>query len=68
MAVGQTGVIGPLGGASARNLRKLMALGVTPGTRVRLVRRFPSYVMRLGFTQVAVDREIAEEIPVELDA
>ncbi len=45
-------------------LSKLMALGVLPGCRVRLLQRFPSFLFRIGLSQMAVDRTIAEAIYV----
>ncbi len=43
------------GGAVA----KLAALGILPGARVRLVQRYPAYVFRLGFGEVAIDSALA---------
>ena len=45
-------------------LSKLMALGVLPGCRVRLLQRFPSFLFRIGLSQMAVDGTIAEAIYV----
>ncbi len=39
-----------------------MAMGVLPGFDVSLIQRYPSYVFRVGQTQIAVDEEIASEI------
>jgi DtxR family Mn-dependent transcriptional regulator len=43
-------------------LKKLMAMGVTPGMPIRIIQRFPSHVFETGRTQIAVDEEIANEI------
>lgn len=43
-------------------LQKLMAMGVTPGMRIRVIQRFPSHVFQIERTQIAVDEEIADEI------
>ena len=51
-------------GDGGGTLSKLMALGVLPGCRVRLLQRFPSFLFRLGLSQMAVDRTIAEAIYV----
>lgn len=48
-------------------VQKLLALGVVPGARVKLLQRFPTYVILIGFTQIAVDRHIARAVRVELD-
>ena len=44
------------------SIRKLMAMGVLPGFDVSLIQRYPSYVFRVGQTQIAVDADIASEI------
>ncbi|MBU5292868.1 ferrous iron transport protein A [Anaerosalibacter bizertensis] len=46
-------------------IRKLMAMGVFPGSSVKVIQTFPSYVFQVGYTQVAVDKEIARTIVVE---
>jgi DtxR family transcriptional regulator, Mn-dependent transcriptional regulator len=47
-------------------LQKLMAMGVLPGVPVKLLRTFPSYVFEAGYSQFAVDADIAKEIYVRL--
>ena len=37
-------------------------MGVTPGMPIRVIQRFPSHVFETGWTQIAVDEEIANEI------
>ena len=44
--------------------RKLAALGLLPGTKIQLVQAFPAYVVRLGFSELALDRELAEHVRV----
>ncbi len=61
---GDRGVIERIDPSDRRKLRKLMAMGVFPGAPVRVVQTFPAYVFCVGFTQVAVDREMAEYISV----
>lgn len=41
-----------------------MALGVMPGATINLMQRFPSYVISVGYTQLAMDRETADLIKV----
>ena len=45
-------------------LDKLTTFGMLPGTVVRLHQRQPSFVVILGETQLAIDREIAQHIYV----
>jgi DtxR family Mn-dependent transcriptional regulator len=51
---------------SRKRLEKLSALGIVPGSRLRLLQRTPSYVLQIGQTTVAVDRDITDEIYVKL--
>ncbi|MFN4217840.1 MAG: FeoA family protein [Candidatus Bipolaricaulia bacterium] len=47
-----------------RMLHKLTALGLLPGVRVRLLRKFPCYLIELGHAQIALDGELASAIVV----
>jgi DtxR family Mn-dependent transcriptional regulator len=48
-----------------KRLDRLSAMGLTPGTLVKLHQRQPSFILDLGETQLAVDRDIAAEIYVK---
>ena len=50
---------------SHSRLDRLSAMGVVPGSIVKLHQKKPSYVIQLGETMVAVDREITKEIFVK---
>ncbi|MBW1669359.1 MAG: ferrous iron transport protein A [Deltaproteobacteria bacterium] len=47
-------------------LQKLMSMGVLPGVAVEVTQTYPSYVFKIGHTQIAVDREIAKDIFLRL--
>ena len=47
-------------------MQKLMSIGVLPGMSVNLLQKFPSYVLQLGQSQFAVDKELASSIYVRL--
>lgn len=64
---GQGGRIAYIQMNSPRRLQKLMAMGVLPGVSVTLLRRFPSFVFEAGYTQFAVDEDIAADIYVRLN-
>jgi len=66
MQPGECGTIAYLHADRHELLRKLMALGMLPGTPVQLIRTFPSYVFRLGETEYAVDKDIASAVYVRL--
>ena len=63
---GQRGQIAYIRMADPKRLQKLMAMGVLPGVPIALVHRSPSYVFETGYSQFAVDREIAADIYVRL--
>lgn len=42
----------------------LVALGVVPGAVLTLVQRYPAFVVRMGHTEFALDRELAGRIHV----
>jgi len=61
---GDEGVVAYLATREYREVQKLMAMGILPGIDVKLIRRFPSYVFQLGYSQFTVDRSLAEVIYV----
>ncbi|HEU5359948.1 MAG TPA: metal-dependent transcriptional regulator [Candidatus Deferrimicrobiaceae bacterium] len=50
---------------SRRRLEKLSSLGIVPGSRMRLLQKNPSFVLEIGETTVAVDKDITDEIYVK---
>ncbi len=50
---------------SHSRLDRLSAMGVVPGSVVRLHQKRPSYVIQLGETMIAVDKDITKEIFVK---
>jgi len=47
-------------------LRRLLAMGAVPGAPISLLQTRPSYVFAVGHTQIAVDRETAQDIYVRV--
>jgi Fe2+ transport system protein FeoA len=47
---------------------RLAAAGVLPGTEVRLVQRWPAYVVAIGFAELALDREAARHVRVRRES
>ncbi len=45
-----------------KKMQKLMAMGVLPGNRIRLIQSFPSYIFSVGFSEFAIDTNMAREI------
>jgi len=64
LKVGEKGTITFMTPKYLSGLQTLSSLGVIPGTLIRLYQRHPSYVIEIGETQIAIDREIAENIYV----
>jgi ferrous iron transport protein A len=53
-----------LEGASSTTQRRLFSLGFVPGEQLLLEQRTPAYVVKVGWTRVALDRETAERVTV----
>ena len=49
----------------SKKLQKIMNLGLLPGSKIQLIQKFPIFVFQLGNTQLAVDKELANEIYVK---
>ena len=56
---GAAGRVAYLSTRDNREVQKLMAMSVLPGTDISLIRRFPSYVFQIGYSQFTVDKELA---------
>ncbi len=66
LQVGQRGRIAYIRMSNPQRAQKLMAMGVLPGVSVALLHRSPSYVFEAGYSQFAVDEEIAADVFVRL--
>ncbi len=63
---GELGTVAALKTEDEAVIRKLMAMGVTPGISITLEQRFPSYIIKVGRTRAALDRETAQSIFVKM--
>lgn len=63
---GQSGEVVEIRTKQNERLLKLSALGVVPGTLVRLQQRSPAYIIWVGETQVSLDADVAREIRLRL--
>lgn len=66
MRPGQSGTVVSIDARKAARLDRLSTLGVVPGSQVTLVQRQPAYVLRAGFTELSLEREVADEIVIEV--
>ena len=67
LAVGDTGYVHSLLIDDQTLLRKLMALGLLPGVRIKLIQKYPAFVLQMGYTQIAIDRQLAGVIKITPD-
>lgn len=47
-------------------MNKFTAMGILPGLTIQLLRKTPSYLFKMGESQFAIDRNLAEKIRVRL--
>ncbi len=59
---GDAGEIAYIQTEDDKKMQKLMAMGVLPGNRIRLIQTFPSYIFRVGYSEFAIDTNMAREI------
>lgn len=59
---GEEGEIAYIQTEDAKKMQKLMAMGVLPGNKIKLVQSFPSYIFRVGYSEFAIDSNLAREI------
>lgn len=64
---GKSGKIAYIQMKDPQRLQKLMAMGVLPGVPLRVIRNSPSYVFEAGYSQFAVDEDIAADIYVRVN-
>jgi len=64
---GMRGQIVRIDQTNKTRLRKFLAMGLLPGVNMELLRRFPSYLIKMGHTQIAIDAEMAAGIYVRTD-
>ena len=67
LEVKDRGTIAYLAINDLERLNKLMAVGALPGISVTMIQKFPSYVFKIGQSQFAIDKEMAEGIYIRLE-
>ncbi len=60
------GVIAFLNTKDVANVQKLLSMGLLPGTQIKLIRNYPSYVFQIGYSQFTIDEHMAENIHIKL--
>ncbi|MFA6568602.1 MAG: metal-dependent transcriptional regulator [Victivallales bacterium] len=66
LSPGQNGKIAYIHTRDSSKLQKMMAIGVVPGMKIKLLQCFPSFLFKTGNSQFAVDESIAGEIFVRM--
>lgn len=67
LAVGEAGFVHSLMIEDHTLMRKLMSLGLLPAVRVKLIQKYPAYVLQIGYTQIAIDRQLAVAVKITPD-
>jgi len=67
LEAGSIGKIAYITSKRHQRLQRLMAMGIIPGLPVKLIQRYPSFVIQVEETQIALDTELAEEIHVRCE-
>ncbi|HAX85150.1 MAG TPA: ferrous iron transport protein A [Cyanobacteria bacterium UBA11370] len=62
VTIGTAGTVAALKTEDETMLRRLTAMGVSPGISITLEQQFPSYIIKVGRTRAALDRETAKTI------
>ncbi len=66
LSPGQGGKIAYIHTRDGSKMQKMMAIGVVPGMKIRMLQNFPSFLFKLGNSQFAVDESMAKEIFVRI--
>ncbi|MFQ5538655.1 MAG: FeoA family protein [Gemmatimonadota bacterium] len=56
---GTMGVVSCLTDPEHPRAARLASLGILPGVPVRVVQTYPAFVLRMGYTEIALDRDLA---------
>ncbi len=60
------GLITAIRSKDEKIVKKLLAMGVHTGMQITLEQTFPSFIIRVGRTRIAIDKEIASSIKVRV--
>jgi DtxR family transcriptional regulator, Mn-dependent transcriptional regulator len=62
LSVGESGRIAYMTTREHARLMKLSALGISPGINLKLLQKWPSFVVQCDETEIALDRDVARNI------
>jgi DtxR family Mn-dependent transcriptional regulator len=64
LQIGETARVAYFSTREHSRLLKLSALGISPGTSIKLIQKWPAYVVQCEETEVALEPEVAKDIHV----
>jgi Fe2+ transport system protein FeoA len=59
---GKSAIVERFNNSKENSLNKLLAMGIVPGRILQVVQTYPVFILQIDQTQVAMDKELAEEI------
>ena len=62
LKTGESAVVKRLITEESKNLQKLLAMGILPGRLVKVLQRYPAYILEIDRTQAAMDTQLAKKI------
>lgn len=62
--VGETAAVAYILTRNHPRLHKLMSFGIAPGVKIRMHQKFPSYIIQVEETQIALEKEVISDIYV----
>jgi ferrous iron transport protein A len=60
------GMITAIKNKDERIVKKLLAMGVHKGMQITIEQTFPAFIIRVGRTRIAIDKDIASSIKVKV--
>lgn len=66
MTRGESGIIKRMGKLTESDLRKLLSLDLVPETNICLLSHFPSFVIKSDYSELVIDKKLANEIWAEV--
>ena len=66
MKKGQAGKVAYIHSLNEKKIQKLISMGVLPGLEIKLKQKQPSIVFNIGYSEFAVDEEMAKDIYIKI--
>ncbi|MBU2508342.1 MAG: metal-dependent transcriptional regulator [Bacteroidetes bacterium] len=66
MKKGQAGKVAYIHSLNEKKIQKLISMGVLPGLEIKLKQKQPSIVFNIGYSEFAVDEEMAKDIYIKV--